>query len=42
VVGIYPLELEGEILFFVGIDEGVAKGPLSGLERERLGPRGWP
>jgi DNA-binding transcriptional MerR regulator len=36
VVGIYPLELEGEIHFFVGIDEGVAKGPLSGLERERL------
>jgi DNA-binding transcriptional MerR regulator len=37
VVGIYPLELEGEIDFFVGIEDAVAKSPGSGAERVRLG-----
>jgi DNA-binding transcriptional MerR regulator len=36
VVGVYPLELEGEIDFFVGVDEAAATGPRRGTERLAL------
>jgi DNA-binding transcriptional MerR regulator len=38
VVGLYPLELEGEVDFFVGVDAQSARGQRHGTERLRLGP----
>jgi effector-binding domain-containing protein len=38
VVGVYPLELEGRIDFFVGVEEAAAKSPRSGTDRVRLRP----
>jgi DNA-binding transcriptional MerR regulator len=38
VVGLYPVELEGEIDFFVGVEDRHAPGLGAGAERVRLGP----
>jgi DNA-binding transcriptional MerR regulator len=38
VVGLYPLELDGEIDFFVGVQDEGRLGPQHGMERVRLDP----
>jgi predicted transcriptional regulator YdeE len=36
-MGLYPLELEGQIDFFVGIEERLSKAPRSSAERLAFG-----